>query len=272
MGTLHSIILLTLFVALAAPACLADEKLDRTPIVAALIEVANDADVGVRYAAFDALQKQPRSEELLELFWRGVDDDISQIQSLCLSKVVEFEGPTEKVLKQLAVLLATEQRTVNDLEMVRQAERHLVAFGAPAIPYLIAAVKEDEPSCRAISALARIPLGEHLATVTTQLTALLKSESKDVRIAAVRSLQSIMDAEAKRNAEAKALAEAKTKDLDPRYLAYYTKLLQKYDSNSDGSLTKEEWSKMSKDPAAADFDQDGRITAVELGRWSMIRR
>jgi Ca2+-binding EF-hand superfamily protein len=78
-----------------------------------------------------------------------------------------------------------------------------------------------------------------------------------------------MIAEAKAKAQTEALAE--TGGVDRRYIAYYSKLLQKYDSNSDGSLSKDEWSKMSKDPAAADEDGDGRITLLELAKWSMRR-
>ena len=43
--------------------------------------------------------------------------------------------------------------------------------------------------------------------------------------------------------------------------------LKKYDKNGDGSLTKDEWSSMSKDHAAADFDGDGKITATEFAKW-----
>ena len=279
MGMQHSSILLIVFVAIAAPACVADETLDTAPIVSALMDVAKDADQGVRNAAFNALKSQPRSDELLELFWQGLEDDSLTVRTLSLDKVVEFEGPTKKVLTRLVVLASGPSiKTVETLEMQRRVQSHLISIGGPAIPYLIDSLKQDEASYVAIYALGQIPLGEYQATVATQLTALLKSENKDVRLAAVRSLQNIMIAEAKAKAQAmvaeakaKALVEALTETggVDPRYIEYYSKLLQKYDSNSDGSLTKDEWSKMSKDPAAADEDGDGRITVVELAKWSM---
>jgi Ca2+-binding EF-hand superfamily protein len=59
--------------------------------------------------------------------------------------------------------------------------------------------------------------------------------------------------------------------IDPRYLDYYKKLVAKYDTNKDGVLTKDEWSNMSKDPAAADANRDGKITVEEFARWSMQR-
>lgn len=58
---------------------------------------------------------------------------------------------------------------------------------------------------------------------------------------------------------------------DPRLLFYYEKLLEKYDSNSDGKLNADEWSKMNKDPAAADVDGDGLITVKELVDWGTKR-
>ena len=52
--------------------------------------------------------------------------------------------------------------------------------------------------------------------------------------------------------------------LDARYLAYYTKVVAKYDVDRDGKLNADEWGKMSKDPSAADADKDGLITPQEL--------
>ena len=103
----HSIVLL--FVFAAAPPCLADEPLDTESIISALVEVTNDANEGVRYAAFNALKRQPRSEELVELFWRGLDDGFLQIRGVSLEKIVELEGPTDKVLERL-ILLTNKRR------------------------------------------------------------------------------------------------------------------------------------------------------------------
>jgi hypothetical protein len=57
--------------------------------------------------------------------------------------------------------------------------------------------------------------------------------------------------------------------LDPRYLAYYAKLIDKYDQNEDKALDAEERSKMSKDCSAADTDKDGLVNVEELATWSM---
>jgi hypothetical protein len=258
-----------LIVLAATPLCAADETLDTAPIISALIEVAADADASVRFAAFEALKIQPGSEQLLELFWRGLEDDDQKIRAISLDRIVELEGPTEKVLKRLALLANARIVTTDDMEMRRLLQSHLISIGTPAIPYLIDALKEDEAPSVAIAVLGKIPLGEYQAAVVAQLTALLKSDNRDVRLIAVHSLQNIMIAETKRETEGQAKDE--TGAIDPRYLAYYTKLLQKYDSNADGSLTVDEWIAMSKDPAAADTDQDGKITAVELAKWAMRR-
>jgi Ca2+-binding EF-hand superfamily protein len=55
--------------------------------------------------------------------------------------------------------------------------------------------------------------------------------------------------------------------VDPRFLAYCKKLIEKYDTNHDGELTAQEWAKMSKNPAMADTDRNGRITVEEFARW-----
>ncbi|HUG71213.1 MAG TPA: hypothetical protein VMM76_25915 [Pirellulaceae bacterium] len=269
MGMQHSSILLIVYATILAPLCFADENLDTAPIVSALMDVAADADWEVRYAAYEALKSQPRSEQLLELFWRGLEDENLRIRRLSLDKIVELEGPTDKVLTRLISLQENRMKGIPGDLMAQAVQSHLIHIGAPALPYLLEAIKRDEVDHDTVSALGQIPLGEYQTNVTTQLTALLKSDNKDVRLAAVRSLQNIMLAEPKRTADAVASAEAKAQGLDPRYLSYYTKLLQKYDSNSDGSLTEDEWSKMSRNPAAADTDQDGKITVIEYAKWSM---
>lgn len=55
--------------------------------------------------------------------------------------------------------------------------------------------------------------------------------------------------------------------IDPRTLSFFRQVLTQSDANRDGVLTKQEWSKMSKDPSAADANSDGRITVEEYARW-----
>jgi hypothetical protein len=54
-------------------------------------------------------------------------------------------------------------------------------------------------------------------------------------------------------------------------MTYYKRLLQKYDSNDDGSLTENEWANMPKNPKSADVNRDGRITLEEYVKWSLAR-
>jgi Ca2+-binding EF-hand superfamily protein len=49
-----------------------------------------------------------------------------------------------------------------------------------------------------------------------------------------------------------------------KYIKYAVSFIRRYDTNKDGVLTEDEWSKMNTDYSAADTDQDGRITPVEL--------
>jgi Ca2+-binding EF-hand superfamily protein len=59
--------------------------------------------------------------------------------------------------------------------------------------------------------------------------------------------------------------------IDARYMEYFRKVLAKYDSNTDGELTANEWASMSKDPTPADTDGNGRITLEEFARWQIQR-
>ena len=59
-------------------------------------------------------------------------------------------------------------------------------------------------------------------------------------------------------------------DINEKFLAYAKGLVNKYDTNKDGSLTADEWKEMSQPPAAkADVDKNGVITVEELARSYM---
>ena len=49
------------------------------------------------------------------------------------------------------------------------------------------------------------------------------------------------------------------------YVKYAVGVIKKYDSNNDGVLQADEWSKMNKDYSSADADNDGKLTPAELG-------
>jgi len=55
--------------------------------------------------------------------------------------------------------------------------------------------------------------------------------------------------------------------LSDRYMKYAEGIVDKYDTNGDGSLTSDEWSKISKDPSAGDADGNGQITPEEYATW-----
>ncbi len=54
-----------------------------------------------------------------------------------------------------------------------------------------------------------------------------------------------------------------------KYVKYAVGYIKRYDTNHDGVLVKEEWSKMSRDYSGADADGDGRITPMELAEFMM---
>ncbi len=59
--------------------------------------------------------------------------------------------------------------------------------------------------------------------------------------------------------------------VNANYLNYARAMVKKYDTNSDGALEKDEWSKMTRDPSAADKNEDGKITPEEYARHLMNR-
>lgn len=49
-----------------------------------------------------------------------------------------------------------------------------------------------------------------------------------------------------------------------KYVKYAVSFIRRYDTNQDGVLTEDEWSKMDTDYSTGDADRDGRITPIEL--------
>jgi len=58
--------------------------------------------------------------------------------------------------------------------------------------------------------------------------------------------------------------------ISPAHQTIYRKLFDKFDTNQDGALVEEEWSKMSRPPK--DADGNGRITLGEFISWSTRRK
>ncbi len=56
-----------------------------------------------------------------------------------------------------------------------------------------------------------------------------------------------------------------TGDVPQKYVKYAVSFIKRYDTNKDGVLTQDEWTKMNTDYSSSDADKDGRITPVELG-------
>ncbi|MDA1052961.1 MAG: hypothetical protein O3C40_21115 [Planctomycetota bacterium] len=87
----------------------------------------------------------------------------------------------------------------------------------------------------------------------------------------VATLHSSSPKPASRTDSGQATPASDAKRIDPRYLAYYAKLLAKYDQNGDQGLDADERSKMSKDCSDADTDKNGLVTVEELTIWSIKR-
>jgi Ca2+-binding EF-hand superfamily protein len=60
-------------------------------------------------------------------------------------------------------------------------------------------------------------------------------------------------------------APAATGDVPAKVVKYAVGFIKRYDSNSDGVLTRDEWASLNTDYSPADADKDGRITPLELG-------
>ncbi len=231
----------------------ADEDADLNALTKALIEVAGDPDAEVRYAAFKILAEEERTDAIVEVFRRGLEDDNAKVRQVAFSGLIEFEGTTDEILKLLV-------SRMNDPVLGNTARQGLVNAGDAAIPYLIDVMKHEESTQQVIQMLGNMRLGVQRTTVLSALTAALKDKRQPVRLAATRALGSIME------------AERRWQQVNAQYMKYFEAMVKKYDKNGDGSLIEDEWAAMSKDPQAADVNRDGRITVEELARWSMRNR
>ena len=217
-------------------------------ITTALISATNDPDGDVRFAAFSALKDQPRADAIVQAFRRGLEDANPNVRQLALTKLVDYEGPTDEVLERLISAISLP-------ELAGTASQLLTRIGEPAVPRLLKAMKSDETSEKMIvvGILGQLDLGTHRKETVTEVTAVLHDEDRDVRIGAIDAL--------------KRMAASQFGKVNAIYLKYAVGIIAKYDANKDGVLTDDEWSKMNQDVSSADQDKDGRLTPQEFAKY-----
>ena len=142
---------------LSSTLVVADETSElQESITTALVSATNDPDGDVRFAAFSALKDQPRSNVIVRAFRRGLEDDHTNVRLLAWTKLVDYEGPTDEVLKRLISVIG--QR-----DLAPTARKLLIEIGEPAASPLfesltsgktqekLIAVQNAEATCRGIS-------------------------------------------------------------------------------------------------------------------------
>ena len=125
--------------------------------------------------------------------------------------------------------------------------------------------------CLKVGAEGIVRGGSVDVTSTDSATADSDSSSADSGSSSADSDSSSSDASSSTTSSRPSPAPSTPVKIDSRYLKYYQSLVAKYDKNGDKVLVKDEWTSMSKDPAAADIDGNGRITVEEYASWSMKR-
>ncbi|TWU41361.1 EF hand [Novipirellula aureliae] len=87
-----------------------------------------------------------------------------------------------------------------------------------------------------------------------------------VRVNAPQSNASSNASASRASSSSKGSSSAASK-MDDKLIQYAERIIQRNDGNQDGVLTASEWESMLMNPAPADADKDGRITAEEYALW-----
>lgn len=214
-------------------------------IEATLLEASADEEVDVRIAALSAMD--PTSEQLVGVFRGALSDPSEKVRHLALRKLIESNEVTDDILRQALRVPIT----------AYEVSKYLLKIGAPAIPLLLDATKEDERKLQAARLFGEMKLGEHREAVVQALIVLARDQDAKVRAAAVKALGILADP---------------NYGIDINLLHYYEGFVRKYDTNGDGVLSQDEWKMLKEDPSAADVDDDDRITPAELARWHMKKK
>ncbi len=106
--------------------------------------------------------------------------------------------------------------------------------------------------------------GESSAAVAAELLKIAKGDDPELASAALQPLAAVIsNVERFKQRHAAGL----TSEANSKYLNYAGRIINRYDRNHDGRLTKDEFGTMLMSPEAADVDKDGSITAAEYAVW-----
>ncbi len=212
-------------------------------ITAALIAATEDADREVRLMAYQALAAQPATDAVRQAVRRGLDDEHEAVRLVALNMLVESEGATPEVIKRL-------MEGLEDQRIAAQARRLLIELKTAAAKPLIESLSSDniELQLTALDMLPFIPLGPHEDACIKQVTTLLKHESTQLRVAAIKTLQAI----------ARTISSRENRSSQAANMARM--MLQRYDGNGDDVLTEQEAPRLMD----ADSNKDGQVTLQEI--------
>ncbi len=146
-------------------------------------------------------------------------------------------------------------------------------------------LSEDQPPV-VLYAAAGLTAEYGAALVPKLLAVAAESDDRFVKAAVFQAVGRIVESEsqnrlqAQRAAAARAAGRVPSEELNalaekanvsPKSLEYAMRIIQRNDSDGDGVLAEKEWSGLLVNPAPADTNKDGRVTAEEYAAWMESR-
>lgn len=161
----------------------------------------------------------------------------------------------------------------SDSNLRRRFQNRLARLPDETSRLLLEQLSRDEYPPQLLD-LVRI-VGESSESILPLVMDAARSDDSDVGARAMYAARDLLAGLKEREIEEQkkaARVSVSGEQIDERFVKYASRIVARYDKNNDKELTESEYDQMLMSPAAADADNNGRITVAEYAAWMQNRR
>lgn len=130
---------------------------------------------------------------------------------------------------------------------------------------------ENPETASAVLPLFRLVAKEDQTRFLPALISLAKNSDSDLSRRAIEETRRVL-IQQRQELNEKSLANQSVDGASEKSIGYAKRIVSRHDRDSDGVLSKAEWSQMLSSPGESDANSDGEITVLEYAKWMQSRQ